>query len=836
MIFFRKNIGLIYIFLLAIQVVLIAHYTTKSLDIETASYFYFDSVALYFNGNKRSELIEYIVGVAFIGLFFIGIVLAEAKLSISVKRYAKTVLSALFVIQNRRLILFSSFLLIFLPLLIYFIGKSFEGKLFFQILGFVGSLIFPYLYYFLRNDQRIDEIKRFLEHFEMSLDIGKSILNKKYFYLAVLLFGYLQLGYLFYEPIFNQPKIINEYFNIPEKTVLKNGAVVDNTQYWNKNLPSLITMKYDVATDRKFTNCLTATPEELNVFTPSYNDTVMFYDVKSSQFCINGLLQLKSFEGVHNSELYHVLQNAQVKARELEKISLSDSDTDFLSFNEFETHWQILSRFMIHHNSFMFIPISDFSQEKNISAINAQYGMGSAWIFEKFLSWKDNISLDGWLKLSYLFYNIYFGLFIAVTFLITRSLPWTAMIFLLSLAIVNNRGYDFLLLPPGESPWRHIFDIVILYCLYLYSEKKNFAYYFLALCFGIISVAINPQIGAMIFTATVVAGLFYAYREKTHSVRMIFSVIIATILALSTFILTSSTNDLAHYYIDGVIGFPISFHQMFKIFLLIILGYTLLWKIIKDRLSTNYIYLIFLVIYAQELILYVVWHYDSDGFKARAFIYILTVALLLFPLRDILFSRWKNRLMVATITIVGIIYIQSVADVQKSKRQYEKIFEHHKTYEWNMDRAHIVSTMNPLYFQNGVDLIQKYSKDHNGIYIVSEYDNFLPFLAHKYSLMPFFDLKWYLITPKELGKSIDTLTKNKPEYIFVDTGIDRNLNNEIIDPKLPQIGYLNQESIWRVQRLKLLNEVFQQVSSDYQLVEKGYLISVYKRKDVNETH
>lgn len=827
--FLRKNIELIYILLLAIQVVLIAHYTAKSLDIETASYFYFDSVALYFNGNKRIELIEYLVGVTFLGLYFMGIVFIETKLGVKAKRYGKVVLFALFNIRNKKLILITTFLLIVLPLLIYFIGRAFEGKLFFQILDFIGSLLFPSWYYFLRNEQRIDSIIKFLARFEMQLNRGESILNKKYFYSSVLLIGYLQLGYLFYDPIFKQPKIINEYFNIPEKTILKNGDIVDNTKYWNNNFPSPITIKNDILLDKNFTNCLTATPEELNVFTPKYSDTVVFYDVNSNQFCINGLVDLKVFEGVHNSQLYHILQNAQSKAEELEKISLSDRDKNFLSYNEFETHWQILSRFMIHHNSFMFIPISDLSQEKNTTTINAQYGLGSAWILEKFLSWKDNVSLDGWLKFSYLFYYIYFGLFIAVTFLITRSLPWTAMVFLLSLATVNSRGYDFLLLPPGESPWRHIFDIVILYCLYLYAEKKYFAYYFLALCFGVVSVAINPQIGAMIFTATIIAGLFYAYREKIHSVHMIFSVILATTLAIATFILTSSSNDLAHYYIDGVIGFPISFHQMFKIFLLIIVGYILLWKILKDRLSSHYIYLIFLVIYAQELILYVVWHYNSDGFKARAFIYILTVSLLLFPLRNILFSRFKNRLIVVTIVIVGIVYIQSVLNIHHSKRKYEKIFEHHVTYNWDMDRAKIISTMNPLYFQNGVDLIQKYSKDQNGIYIVSEYDNFLPFLAHKYSLMLFFDMKWYLITPKELNKSIKTLQANKPEYIFVDTGIDRNLNNEIIDSKFPEIGYLHQESAWRVQRLRLLNEVFQSVASDYELVEKGYLISVYKR-------
>ncbi|MBD3843926.1 MAG: hypothetical protein IE909_19040, partial [Campylobacterales bacterium] len=310
--------------------------------------------------------------------------------------------------------------------------------------------------------------------------------------------------------------------------------------------------------------------------------------------------------------------------------------------------------------------------------------------------------------------------------------------------------------------------------------------------------------------------------------------LILSLIALSAsgtvFALTSSANDLASYYFDGVIGFPISFSKMFKIFLMIIVGYILLWKILKDRLTTNYAHLVFLLLYTQALLVYVVWHYNSDGFKARAFMYVLTAGLLMFSFRHIITWHYKNYIARAIVAIAVIIYVDSVSDVLKSKRQYEKIFDRHVTYEWNMDRAHIVSTMNPIYFQNGVNLIQKYCKDQNGIYIVSEYDNFLPFLAHKYSLMPFFDMKWYLITPQELNKSIRVLQKNKPEYLFVDTGIDRNLNNEIIDPKFPEIGYLHQESIWRAQRLKLLNQIFESVADDYELVEQGYLISVYKKK------
>ncbi len=836
MTFFRKNIGLIYIFLLAIQVVLIAHYAVKSFEISVAHYFYFESVTIYFNGNKRAELIEYIVGVILIGIYFMGIIVADTNLSMKPKRHAKVALLALLDVKNKRLIFISIFFLILLPLADYFIGKDYSAKLIFQIIAFITSAVLPFRNYFLRYGQaRSEQLKGRIKQLESYLFSKDNLLSKKAFYIGLLIIGFFQLTCLFYDPIVHHPKIINEYFNIPEKTILKYGHVVDNTRYWNDHLPSPVTFKNDVISDSNFTNCI-ITPEELNIFTPQFKDEEKSYNPKTNQFCINGLLELKTFDGIHNSDLYQVLQNQQLRANKLELIELSHNDFDFLSYNKFETHWQILSRFMIHHNSFIFIPVGDFALDKNVTAINAQYGLGSAWIFEKLLLWQDNISLDGWLKFSYLFYYIYFGIFIAIVLVITRSLPWTAMIFLLSLVMVNYRGYDFLLLPPGESPWRHIFDIVIVYLLFLYGEKKNFIYYLFALIFGIISVALSPQIGLMIFVATIVSGIFYAYREKSHFTAVVVSTIVAIMIAGCCFLLSSSANDLAHYYLDGVIGFPISFSQMFKILIMIVLGYVLLLKILKDRLLMNYIYLIFLVIYAQELILYVVWHYDVNGFKSRAFIYIVTVALLLFPFRKIIVERWKNRLAIGITVLVGVVYINSVASVLSSKRQYEKIFQHHVTYTWDMDRAHIVSTMNPVYFQNGVDLIQKYSQGQNGIYIVSEYDNFLPFLAHKYSLMPFFDLKWYLITPKELNKSIKTLQVNKPEYIFVDTGIDRNLNNEIIDPKLPEIGYLHQESVWRAQRLKLLNEVFQSVASDYELVEKGYLVSVYKRKDSNETY
>ncbi|MGD9971109.1 MAG: hypothetical protein AB7S65_11720 [Sulfuricurvum sp.] len=766
----RNNISIVYIFLLAVQVALSAQYFAYSLPISIPDYVYFESVATYFNDHKRVELIAYMVGVMTIGLYFIAVLIIEKKMSKKARWYCLATFSTLNNLKNQKLLVISGVLYIIFPIAVYHLSTPFIIKFLLQIIGLIGSSVFPFWGYLSRYKSKKIKLAQ-ISYLKL-----KNIMSNKSFYIIFLGFGFLHLGYLFFNPIVHQPKIINEYMNIPEQTILKNGYLVNNQQYLKKLL---------------------------------LGESSLQDAGKKDQFELHG------------------------NAVDLEKLDINEYvSKDWLKKNSFELHWQVLSRYMIHHNSFMFIPIGDFELGKKWGDINAQYGLGSAWLFEKLLAWQNSISLDGWLKLSYGFYYIYFVFFVAIVFSITRSLSWTTLIFLLSLALVNNRGYDFLLLPPGESPWRHIFDIVILYLLFLFAEQKKLFFYITALLFGVLSIALSPQIGIMIFLATIVSGIFYALREKFHVWPVVISSTVSVVVAGYCFILSSSANDLAQYYLDGVIGFPIKFHQMFKIFLMIIIGYIFLWKILKERLSLNYVYLVFLVIYAQELILYVVWHYNGDGFKSRAFIYVLTIALLLFPFQKIVADRWKNILLIFSTVAIGVFYITSVIRVNQSKNLYEQIFKQHISYEWKIDRAHIISTMNPVYFQNGVDLIQKYSNGRNGIYMISEYDNFLPFLAHKYSLMPFFDLKWYLVTPRELNKSIQTIKDAKPEYLFVDTGIGRDLNNEIIDVTLPEIGYLHQESIWRVERLRLLNKIFESVAPNYELVEKSYLISVYKRKDL----
>ena len=179
---------------------------------------------------------------------------------------------------------------------------------------------------------------------------------------------------------------------------------------------------------------------------------------------------------------------------------------------------------------------------------------------------------------------------------------------------------------------------------------------------------------------------------------------------------------------------------------------------------------------------------------------------------------------------LGFVYVPGLFAYYTTKSEYEEVFATHRTYEWNLERAQFRSTMNPKDFLDSVSLIQQYANSENGIYIISKYDNVLPFLAKKYSAMPFFDVQWVLLTEHEVNLCIERIKAMKPPHLFVDTDIERNLNGEIIRIPIPRLGDLGYEPLSRVQRLNLLKDVFAAVKDDYELEMSSGLLAVYKRK------
>jgi hypothetical protein len=768
--YFKKGFFYFFAFFIALQITFITYYCVQLLQLPIPSYPYHESVALYFNGYKKSELIHYLIGVMVIGIWFAMLLLLQEAL----KR--RTRFSFIYLFNRLCGRMFAILFFVLLPFLILVSGILLEFKIFASIAIAVLAAWLPVWFKQISRKRGINTVEAMLQKI-------KSRLVKIDFFKVLIVVGYVQLLVLFYEPIFQQIKIITEYWGIDEYTILDNNHTVGKHSYME-------------------------TISNKIVYSPIEDDGAHFV-VGEKKYIFN--------TGTSASKLTY-------------------DEKKFLKNNEFEVRWQTFGRFMIHHNSFVYVPVQEVELHKDSQLIHAQYGLGLTWIMGKIFSWSGGVSFDKWLRVSYSVYYAYFLIFLIVVHRLTRDWRFTAIIFLFSLSVVNSRGYDFLLLPPGESPWRHFFDLWVVWFLYSFGKTKNILYYWLALGFGIVSIIMNPQIGAMIFVPIVLIGVFFAVFQRELRWKISTASLVALALFSAAWSICASTDDLTMYYIDGVIGFSIPLWQLLFFLSLLAAGYALMLMLAKHLKNEHLLPLLFLFFYSQELFVYVVWHYNWDGLKSRAFIYILTAGLITYYASKTWTER-LNKIVWGLLTAFALlVYTVSVVKVFKSKIDYDEIFKTHITYAWTMDKARFISTMNPAPFENGVNLIKKYSGNQNGIYIISEYDNLLPFLANRYSQMPFFDLKWYLITPREVDKTIQILQSHKPEYIFVDSNINRDYAKEIIDPKIPFIGYLYQESAWRVQRLMLLRQVFSAVGANYELVEKGALISVYKRKDANESH
>ena len=156
-------------------------------------------------------------------------------------------------------------------------------------------------------------------------------------------------------------------------------------------------------------------------------------------------------------------------------------------------------------------------------------------------------------------------------------------------------------------------------------------------------------------------------------------------------------------------------------------------------------------------------------------------------------------------------------------------FVNHKTYQWALKRARALATFNPEIITETIDLIHDYSdrKDPK-VYLLSKYDNLIPFLAERYSAMPIFDLSAYMLSKREFNEAKRVIQEGHPVYLF----IDRNLLDKPNDPwaVLYRNMVFKSERASRLERYELLQKIFLEFKEEYEKVEERGLLAVYKRK------
>jgi hypothetical protein len=833
-----------------------------------SSYVVSDYIIPFFYSSKPLELIQYILIIAVLGIYYLFVILFSDRISARLMKRAS---------QNfwyHQIFICLASIVVNVCLL----NPPNTAKLhrfIYALISWLIVLVLPFKFYITDFLVRLGiRIVSFLNRFSLITKVRLcqfGISDLKTFILCVLLFILsAQFIHMFLPFVTSPLHVMNSFLDIPEHTFLnssinpsnneifKNILVDDrpkdkkscfeNIAFINDHFLFGNVNRYSIQSDGKrdpypkpgsYVSSLNE-PKYDFLQDQSQNDSLLYYFNNRIQAFTaiskfpDGFAQASIFipDYVQRKEIRSVVESTNRMEKYLKKRVLSAAEKEFMRANIFEIHWQILNRWAIHHHNFVLGPINEYNLGKSLKDLCMQYGFFSVIVGKTVLNAMGGITFSNYFTALYSIYYLYYALLIAVSFVIFRNIRYVLLSATLFFATLNAIGFHFLYISPGLNPIRHFFDVFVILFLFLYSRHNRLIYIYLAVAFGLIGILNNAQIGLFCYLALLVTYVVKNIFEKQMSIYTYVHAIIFSVLGGLIYLYASKIGNpgISPYYLMGLLGFPNKFIVLIAICCAFI--YYLLFLIAKKDHKSVFLPF-FLFIYSQGLLFYFVWGTTVYHFLNFACIYVLfLISILHLLVNHSLILKMNQRYIINILLICSMLfYLKSTVNYYHERAEYDSIFRSHIEYDWVFEKMRIKSTMPPQFFSNSRDLIHKYSSD-SGIYIISKYDSVLPFLSDRYSRMPFFELSYFLVTPKEIRECIYLLEKDKPEYLYVDTDIDRHFNVDIISPNVPVLGYLHEESVWRVQRLNLLKEIFNAVRNNYEPVEEGSLITVYRRKTV----
>ena len=639
--------------------------------------------------------------------------------------------------------------------------------------------------------------------------------------------------------------IRNDYMDISSQTFI-DGEYVDNTSYINKfSLGGL--NKYDPRVDQGSSpapnisdSIRIKNSSSLNSFLEKDgNKSKYYYDESRGLLVVKGQMSLNDrnflIEISENSAERNDILNLYNK--EADKKIYSKENIVFVKKNIDEFVNQVTAGHFFHHHNAMFSPINEYVLGKEISQINFFYGWFNSVTIITLSNLIGGTSFDNYIQITYSFYLLYFLFVIAVSSFIFKRLDYVLLVALISVVFTNILGFEHIRFGPGLNPIRHYSDVFVLlfFYLYLFFDRKKQFFLTLAFSFSLLGVLINRELGIVLFISFSVSIFIFIARKSINKYKD-FSILIFAFIFLIAIVLNilegSSENKTLIYSLLGV-SVPETPSTLLFCLLLFFSGVYVLLVHEKNASDYRLRYLLFFwFAYSQGLLIYYIWNPAPNHLTCLGSVWAILFSLIIKFIFSSVYKNYESKILLIPILFISFFALlpTSLFYVVHQKNYYEE-FKNHKVYQWNFPSAQFSTTMDPSYFENAISLIHKYEKD-NGIYIVSKYDNILPFLSQKYSKMPFVEVGLSLVSDKEMKQCIDAIRNNSPEFLFVDTDIKRSYLGDVYDPndKVTKLLGTALLSSGRVEVLSNFQRLFLAIEDDYELVEKGILISVYQRK------
>lgn len=736
--------------------------------------------------------------------------------------------------KKRNIIIYLIISLIFN--LFYFLSHGNLREMIFTILWFVFSTYLPFQYL---KSKKMIKIKGFNNKFLLS--------NTHYYILTLIVI--IQFLFFFYPLCFKKMLVLNEYLDIPEKTILENNIIVDNSDFIKQHKIGGF-IKYDPRIDNGKTPSypknkyiqLSYTPM-LDYFIKEEERSLKYrYDKDEGILFLKGamsaqerkqLLSFYKYNFVNQNAINFLFVESSNEARAFKTKAYSLLEKSFIRNNIMEIHNQITAGWFFFHHSWMLNPILAVEKGAHYSTQPFIYGLGSAYTVKTIMKWFDGMNYQTYFKVMFSFYPIYFLLFVTIVFAIFKRMDYLLMAAILLSCSIFALGDEMIRLAPGYNPLRHLFDmpIFLLYFYFLRNSKIIFLVSSLILCIG--AVVWSKDFGICLLIAISTTEIIRLALNKGKKISFVFLIFI-DFLGLWLYFNFGSKNPNLIYMLLGF-GTP-STPTIFVMLILFFVSVVSVFYVVflsNHRKNPFLILSLSVFLYIQLGMIYFIWYPSPHHLwviSIPAILFFLTWCHILEPM---IVKRSNQAVFTfGLVIVVFFLYLPLLGHFYYERAKITSVFSNHVVYDWKLKNAMFQSTMEPELFQQSIDLINKYSSSPN-IYLISKYDSFLTVIANKYNAIPTVNIALDLISKKITNFFWSRIQQNGPEHIFMDTDINRDFNGDILDINDHLATQKNYSlSFGRAAMLTNLKNLSCRIALLYKPIEKGKLITVYKRREI----
>lgn len=670
-----------------------------------------------------------------------------------------------------------------------------------------------------------------------------ALLNSSYVLLISAIF--IQFLLVFSPYIYKTMSITNDYLDIPEKTILSNYNVVDNTAFINAHeINGLI--KYDPRTGQGETPPYLKENYIKLAHTPILDSFIKkrkknrsplyFYDNKTGILSVRGPMSVRD-----TIQLNHIYSNNPQSQKSINHLFISSNEPqnlhthkkytkdeiDFIKNNEHEMATQAQAGWFFFHHAWVFNPIHAIALGADPLHQPLIYGLGSALVMKKMMEYAGGINYQTYFKVLYAFYPLYFLIFLVTIFLVFKRMDFVCIAAALFSVCIFEITDEAIRLAPGFNPIRHFLDMPAFLMFYLYLKNSKPGYLCCSIVLSLFAVLWSKDFGICILLSISAAAMLQAMLVKRRPYLTLVPSFIACLLGLGLYLIPIGETSNSIYLLLGY-----ATPKTPKIYMLISL-------LLISAVTTAYIHFIHLkkdpffflslalFFYFQLGLVYFLWNPTPHHFFVAIipFVFLLLTWAQMFDKRGSFFPYFF-----CTLSIFVFLYLPTLYYFYEGRKILRKEFSTHVIYPWTFKNATFKSTMDPELFDKSVQLISSYEKSPR-VYLVSKYDSIMTGISDKYNALNTVNLALDLISKSDINRFFSLIKTNAPQYIFMDTDIARNFNGDIFEAHSGNY----RPSKNRAAMLTNIHQLYDKLITLYTPGEQAGLLTVYKRKDAGTT-